>query len=443
MATDDSIDMRSLEGSLLAGRYRLEHCLDEGNFGAVYRASHIAYGVELRGVAVKVAKRAMSDSEARRIFGDALLMASLADATPDATLRQHFVSVFDAGRCEESGPLGGRPYLVMELVKGGSLKHCLRVGPFPLKRTIEYFDQILQAMAFMHGGGGGERGPIVHRDLKPANILVSRPDNAADIVKITDFGLAIEVGSLLGWVESGGDLAYLAPESFSHNICSPQSDVYMLGLVFYEMIAGHNPFREVGRQLRGVDSQQHVELRRLHLAARQTEMFPVLQEHVELRRKPELAQVIRQALAADMNTRGFANACEFQGAWQRAKKGNGPITHESAWDKVRRWTEEADACFQLQDDDRGDKLLKQACDLNENAKEVPDSLLVGKTYLLAVERLLCKGAIEEAGRLAMNGCRRRRCRSTCLAVARYCEEQGNPVVANSLRDEANSHPDCD
>ena len=118
-------------------------------------------------------------------------------------------------------------------------------------------------------------------------------------------------------------------------------------------------------------------------------------------------------------------------------------TCASAWDRVRRWTEEAEACFQVNADARGDDLLRQARELNENANEVPDSLLVGKTYFLAVERLLGKGAIEEAGKLAMKGCGRRRCRSTCLAVARCCEEQGNPVLANSLRDEANSCADRD
>ena len=207
----------------------------------------------------------MSDARSPPHLRRRAAMASLADSTPDATLRQHFVSVYDAGRCEEGGPLAGRPYLAMELVSGGSLKHCLRAGPFPLKRTVEYFVQMLRAMAFMHGGR--KSGPIVHRDLKPANILISRPDNAADVVKITDFGLAIEVGSLLGWVESGGDLAYLAPESFSHDICSPQSDVYMLALVFYRDARGTQPLPRRRRANPRRDGRQHAELRRQHLEA--------------------------------------------------------------------------------------------------------------------------------------------------------------------------------
>jgi serine/threonine protein kinase len=332
----------------------------------------------------------------------------------------------------------------MELVRGGSLQRSLRVGPFPLTRAAAYFDQMLKAMAFMHGDDGGLRRPIAHRDLKPSNILVLRHAAAPDVIKITDFGLAVEVDSLMGWVESGGDLAYLAPESFSHNICSPQSDVYMLGLVFYEMLTGHNPFSEVGQHLRGDDEAQRTELRRLHLAARQMETFPLLARHEEIRQRPELGHIIRTALQSDMNAREYKNAREFQRAWQQVKDGaiHSTPRPEKHWDTVRRLTGEADQAFAVGDYERGDTLLCRASEINRDARRVPDSMSVGRCYLLMVERLLKRGEVDEAGFLANEGYRRRRRRSTCLAMARYYQSQRSPVAAEFER-QAQASPDQD
>lgn len=437
MSEKDSINMREFQGQTIGDRYHLEKFLDEGNFGAVYKASHIAYGVELREVAIKIAKRPMTDHEASSAFHDALLMARLADEAPDI-VRRHFVMVHDAGRCPEGGALAGHPYVVMELVRGGSLKHSLKSGAFPLTRAIIYFDQILEAMGFMHGGPtrGEGRAPVAHRDLKPGNILVTRKMDSPDVIKVTDFGLAVEVDSLLGWVESGGDLAYLAPESFSHNICSPQSDVYMLGLVFYEMLTGKNPFSVVGTHLRGEDQEKQAELRRLHLSARQMERFSLLESHEEIRPRPALGKVIRTALQVDMASRTYTNAYELLGAWQQAKTETGPKDHsalEHPWSVVRRLTSEAEQCFAVGDPERGDELLRDAMKINRDKNRMPDRMVVGHTYLKKVERLLHLGNVEEASELAVEGYRRRKCRSTCLAMARCYAAQGSPAAASFQR----------
>jgi serine/threonine protein kinase len=423
-------DMRAFQGATITGRYRLDQFLDEGAFGAVYRATHLAYGVALREVAIKVGKRVMTEDEAQKAFGEALLLARVADGSPDASLRQHFINVHDAGFCAAGEPLAGRPYVVMELVRGGSLQQSLRAGPFPLTRAIAYFDQILRAMAFMHSDAAGR---IAHRDLKPSNILVTRPDNAPDVVKLTDFGLAVEVDALLGWVESGGDLAYLAPESFSHDICSLQSDVYMLGLVFYEMLTGVSPFAEVGAHLRGDDEAKRAELRRLHLAARQSERFARLEEHEELRQRPDIAQVIRTALQVSMSARAYTNAGEFQRAWEQAKQGRAAERAERPWETVRRLTDEAEQSFRVGDQARSDALLEEALALNRDRRRVPDPMLVGSCYLLMVERLIRRREVAEAGLLANEGYQRRRCRATCLAMARYYEALKSPVAAEFVR----------
>lgn len=425
--------MRAFEGATIADRYRLDQFLDEGAFGAVYRATHLAYGVALREVAIKVGKRVMTEDEAQLAFGEALLLARVADSAPDAALRQHFINVHDAGFCATDGPLAGRPYMVMELVRGGSLQRSLDAGPFPLTRAITYFNQILRAMSFMHSD---EAGRIAHRDLKPSNILVTRHANAPDVVKLTDFGLAVEVDALLGWVESGGDLAYLAPESFSHDICSRQSDVYMLGLVFYEMLTGISPFAEVGAHLRGDDAAKRVEMRRIHLAARQSERFALLEEHEEIRQRPELGQIIRTALQASMSARTYTHAGEFQRAWEQALQPV-PLTQrrggERPWETVRRLTEEAEQCFRAGASARSDALLQEALTLNRDKQQVPDPMLVGHCYLLAVECLLRRGNTAEAGQLANEGYQRRKCRATCLAMARYYEALQSPVAAEFIK----------
>ena len=432
--TTTVINMRDFQGQTIAGRYHLEKFLDEGAFGAVFRAGHIAYGVELREVAIKIAKRPMTDSEARRTFGDALIMARVADKTPDAALREHFVVVHDAGRVPEGEPLGSHPYVVMELVRGVSLRHALSAGPFPLTRALQYFDQILRAMSFMHSATleGEQKQPVAHRDLKPSNILVLRRTNAPDLIKVTDFGLAIEVDTLLGWVESGGDLAYLAPESFSHRICSPQSDVYMLGLIFYEMLTGFNPFAEVGRHLRGTDEEKRDELNRLHLEARQLEKFELLEQHEEIRRQPWRGEVIRAALRPDMGSRAYRNACELHAAWRRESA----IQNEQPWGTVRRLVGEAKQCYAVGSVNRGDELLREALEINRDRNRVPDAMMVGSCYLLAVERMLESNKKEDAGKLANESYRRRKCRSTCLALAFYYKAETSDLAAILEREAA-------
>ncbi len=425
--------MREFTGSVIAERYQLDRYLAEGNFGAVYRATQMAYGIPLRDVAMKISKRAMSDKEATTAFSDALLMAKVVDNTPDMAARQHFVSIYDAGRCPEDGPLGGHPYLVMEYIHGGSLKDFIDKTPFPLKRAFGYFHQMLDAMAFMHGGM--ER-PIAHRDIKSDNVLVSREKSGEDRVVITDFGLAVEVDTLLGWAQSGGDMAYLAPESFSHHIASPQSDVYMLALVFYEMISGRNPFSQVGRHLSGEDEEKRKEISRLHLQARQIERFPALDEQVELKTMPAVLAVIRNALVADMNLRPYRNAVEFQADFKKAIAGAAPVQlrQEQAWDIVQRLTTEAESSFQAGDVALGDQRLEEAMEINKDTHRMPDSMMVGRTYLLRVRRLLQAGDQEGAGKLAFEGYRRRKCRSTCQSLVDYYQARQLPQAAAFLQE---------
>ena len=426
MSMPVQVNMRAMQGTIVADHYRLDHYIAEGGFGAVFRATHLAYGLELREAAVKLAKRPMTDRQTQETFGDAILMAKLADTAPDLTLRQHFITIHDAGRCRDGEALGGHPYVVMEYLANGSLADQM-TAPFPLTRAIDYFEQMLRALAFMHRSG--HRSGIVHRDLKPSNILLSRRPGTPDVLKITDFGLAMEMNTALGWTRSGGTVPYMASESFSHGICSPQSDVYALALIFYEMLTHVNPFTEIGTHLSGDDPSQQEELRRLHLAARQRERFPLLDTHEELRRHPGLRRVIRTALASDMQTRKYTNAVELQGAWLQAKEGTEPPPPPPPWELVRRLVNEAEQCLTAGDDARAETLLAEAMELNRNPQAVPDRMVVGKGYLLAVRMLLTRAQVDDAVKLAVEGYQRRVCRSTCQAMARCYQTMQSPSAA--------------
>lgn len=432
-------DMSVFAGAreMVQGRYRLNQFLGEGNFGAVYRASHQAYGLELREVAIKISKRPMTDYEAHLAFGDALVMARVQQAAPPH-LRERFVTVFDAGTCT-GGPFAGHPYVVMELVNDGiSLKSELHDnGAFPLRRAKDSFDQILEAMAWVH------QHKYIHRDLKPANILVSRHVDRPDVLKVTDFGLAQETdSSLLGWVESGGDLAHLAPESFSHEICSHKTDVYMLGLVFYEMIAGKNPFADVGSHLHGEDPATILERKKCHELARLGERFPQLEVDDELKSRPAVAQVIRLSLARDMRARPFQHPGELKAAWDKAWTTGEPppkVPIVSAWDKVSYLLVQAEAAGLP---GRGEELLNEAMQLNRS-NAVPPSKTVGRAYLRQVQVLLAHDKNHEAGQVATEGLGRRQCRSTVGAVAMWFRENGNESQATTLEGQAASHKDQD
>ena len=422
----ESVNMRSFEGETILGKYRLLKYLNEGGFGAVFSGSHRAYKLPLREVAIKVGKRPMQDEEARTLFRDALAVVEVTEAAPDEHLRERFVRVYDAGRCPEGGPLAGHPYVVMELVGGGSIRTCLRAGPLTLTRADAYFVQMLEAVAFMHRGLGladGTGRAIIHRDIKPDNVLVDRRDQGGDVVKMTDFGLAVKVDSLLGWTQSGGDLAYLPPESFSHDICSPQSDIYMLALVFYEMITGRSPFAQVGSHLQGTDEEKRDELRKLHLAAREKETFPFLGQHPEMKRRPAMKSVILRALAFEddartVNRPGEPNdAQDLLEAWTRAKKEGMPPPREEPWEMVKRLTTAAEREFAALKSEAGMRLLEQA--MRANRDQVSDPMAVGRTYLLMVTELLRQGDLDGAKQAASEGYRRRRCCSTCKAMAAY------------------------
>ena len=211
---------------LLGGRYRLESVVASGGMGRVWRASDIRLQ---RSVAVKILRSEFA--------GDATFLSRFrAEAQCAALLNHpHIAAVHDYG--EAVVPDSGEPlaYLVMELIDGESLSDLLaRSGRLGASDTLRIIGQTAAALAAAHAAG------VVHRDVKPGNVLVMPELD----VKITDFGIAQSASSvpLTGTGKVIGTAHYLSPEQASGGKATAASDVYALGVVAYECLAGHRPF---------------------------------------------------------------------------------------------------------------------------------------------------------------------------------------------------------
>ncbi len=213
-------------GHRIADRYQLDRRIAVGGMGEVWEAEDIRLG---RNVAVKVLRPELSgDPEfLHRFRVEARTVASLDHSG--------IAAVHDYG--EDDGPLGGghTAYLVMELVRGEPLSSLIARGPLDPEQTLRIMEQSARALQAAH-----ERG-YVHRDVKPGNILI-RVDGK---VKLTDFGIA-KAADAVPVTRSGmvmGTAHYIAPEQASGAEAGPAGDVYSLGIVGYECLAGHRPFR--------------------------------------------------------------------------------------------------------------------------------------------------------------------------------------------------------
>ena len=215
--------------TLLGDRYRLSRRIAVGGMGEVWQAED---GVLHRTVAVKVLKSELTSDPA-----STFLERFRAEARTTAALSHPGIAnVFDYGEATLDG-FGGpeTAYLVMEFVDGEPLSAILaRAGRLPVSRTLDILSQTAAALDVAHRAG------MVHRDVKPGNLLV-RPDG---VVKITDFGIA-RAADAVPLTQSGmvvGTAQYFSPEQAEGRVVTAASDVYSLGVVVYECLAGRLPF---------------------------------------------------------------------------------------------------------------------------------------------------------------------------------------------------------
>src|SRR5213082_2594509 len=213
--------MSTILGTTLNGRYRLEARIGAGGMSTVYRALDETLQ---RKVAIKLMNcEVASDSDQlERFRREARAVAQLS--------HRHIVGVIDAGEDD------GRPYIVFECVDGETLKERIRrQGRLPIPEAVAYAIEIARALGVAHSQH------IIHRDVKPQNVLIDEEGSA----KVTDFGIArtLDEEGLTADGRVLGTTDYVSPEQALGQPVTGQSDLYSLGIVLYEMLAGEVPFK--------------------------------------------------------------------------------------------------------------------------------------------------------------------------------------------------------
>jgi serine/threonine-protein kinase len=242
---------------LVAGRYRLDTLLGAGGMSEVWLAEDTQLG---RRVALKLLGR---DADPARFEREAHAVAALADP--------------NICRLYDYGDEGGRPFMVLEFLCGGTLEERLVPGePYPDDETERIARELASGLAHAHDRG------LVHRDLKPANVLFDEEGRA----KIADFGIA-RLGGARTLTETGtllGTAAYISPEQAQAQPATPASDVYAFGVILYRLLTGRLPF----------EAESPVELARMHIHER-----PRPVREVRADAPPDLAALADAALAKD------------------------------------------------------------------------------------------------------------------------------------------------
>jgi predicted ATPase len=220
----------NLSRGATVGPYEIVSQLGAGGMGEVYRARDPRLD---RDVALKVIRRALSVGDGAQ--SDALDRLLREAVLASALNHPNIVTIY------ETGVVGADRYIAMELVEGITLRKAAADG-LPLSRAIGVARQVSEALAVAHAA------QIVHRDIKPDNVML-RPDG---YVKLLDFGLArvqpqaVAAGSTGPVTEAGtilGTVAYMAPEQARGEPVAPEADVFALGVLLYELVAGRHPFQ--------------------------------------------------------------------------------------------------------------------------------------------------------------------------------------------------------
>lgn len=255
--------MKPAVGQLYGDRYRLKLRIAVGGMGEVWQAED---ELILRNVAIKILKQ--------EYLGDPMFLERFRTEAKSAALVEHegIAQVFDYG--EDTGSA----YLVMELVPGESMSRLIeRERKLAEETVLDIMAQTSRALAAAHARG------LIHRDIKPGNLLIT-PDGK---VKITDFGIA-RVGDQVPLTKTGqvmGTVQYLAPEQATGKPSTPATDLYSLGVVAYEALAGKRPFT----------GENQMAIAMAHI----NEMPPALPEGID----PRVQNLVLSCLAKKPNQR--------------------------------------------------------------------------------------------------------------------------------------------
>jgi serine/threonine protein kinase len=219
------------EGQLIAGKYRIERLIGKGAMGAVFAAHH---EILRKSVALKVIseEQARTPQTVNRFLNEARAAAGIEG--------EHVARVLDVGQLDD-----GAPFMVLELLEGADLGQVLAERrPLPVPDVVDWALQGLEGLAEAHLLG------IVHRDLKPANLFLARKRDGTSIVKVLDFGVSKHASSaglspsMTATSAILGSPLYMAPEQLRDaKSVDVRADVWAMGVVLYELLAGHLPFQ--------------------------------------------------------------------------------------------------------------------------------------------------------------------------------------------------------
>ena len=287
-------DARLAEGTEVNGRYRIRQMIGQGGFGAVYKATNIATDQDM---AIKLLAVSLDTDESdviQRFFAEAQVTASLK--------HPNTIRVFDFGQTE-----GGALYIAMELLSGRPLNDVLKRRAAEGKtlteeETITIGVQVLRSLAEAHGA------KLVHRDLKPHNVFLHEVEGDDPVVKVLDFGIAKRLGSnLTGTGKAFGTPSYMSPEQAQNQVLDNRSDLYSLGCVLYQCVAGKAPFEG--------DDPLAV------LLSHVTKTAPDLRQAAGTPLSEAFVAVLEKAMAKDPDER-FATAIAFRQALEACRGRN-------------------------------------------------------------------------------------------------------------------------
>jgi serine/threonine-protein kinase len=209
---------------MLGGKYRLERRIATGGMASVWKATHVTLD---RPVAVKFIDAGSTDGDEARIE------RFLREAKVAASVRhKNVVDILDFGVLEHGGV--AEPYMIMELLEGEPLDRLLARGAVPTEAAVDIARQMLSGLDAVHRAG------IVHRDVKPGNVFLT-DDSDGRFARVLDFGISQDAdgasdGTIVGTPE------YMSPEQAYAEPLDRRSDLYSVGVILYEMLAGALPF---------------------------------------------------------------------------------------------------------------------------------------------------------------------------------------------------------